>query len=271
MANIRGTFKKLERDSASYNTSINTQKGNKTPFREHFLGARKKMIVHDVLIATTSVNNNLILGKLTKRKFIAFLGRFQKQLYKRFRTIDLLYDIDIEFKGVSRGKNHELWDTMKVGRYFYNVDIKKAYWQIGNKLGYMDHALYSDYINNDLFKPALRYCFSFLARKNYMLYHDAKGKTIEIKCDTTVLNKVYENVRHQLYNEIAKVKEGCLNVVEWNIDGISVLSSELDLVCTKFKEQGLIFKVNECRKIDEYTYSSGEKIKNFKHKIKDGR
>lgn len=264
--NPRSRFHMFDYNEEDYDNSIEVQKFNKTSFREHFLGARKKVLVHDTMIATTAKNNNLILGSLTKAKFIAFLGRFNKQLYKRFRTIDMLYSINIQFDGQSRGRNDELWDTMPAGRYFYNVDFKKAYWQIAYKLGYIDHTLYSEYIDNDLFKPAMRYCFSFLARQNYMVYHTPRTK-VQITCDTSVLNKVYENVRHQLYIEVAKAKEGCTGIVEWNIDGVSVLAKDLDTVCKKIAASGLKYKVTECRKIDEYTYSSGDKVKNFKRKI----
>ncbi|MES2133861.1 MAG: hypothetical protein V4506_16030 [Bacteroidota bacterium] len=267
MPNPRSRFAKFEYNAEDYDNSIAIQKFNKAPFREHFMGSRKKILVYDTMIATTSTNNNLILNGLTKSKFIAFLGRFQKQLYKRFRTIEQLYNINIKFKGISRGANTKLWETMKPGRYFYNIDLKKAYWQIGNKLGYLDYNLFNDYIENDAYKSAMRYCFSFLARKNYMVYHGPKGD-IKMMCDTSALNKVYENIRHQLYNEIASAKKGCKNVVEWNIDGVSVLSSEVDQVCKRFKDAGLLYKITECRKIDEYTYSSGNKIKNFKRKPK---
>jgi len=101
-----------------------------------------------------------------------------------------------------------------------------------------------------------------------MLYHGPNGTT-EIKCDTAILNKVYQNVRKQLYCEVDQAKLGLDSVVEWNIDGVSVLAKDLELVMTRFKEQGLLFKVVECRKIDEYTYSYGpDKIKNFKQPAK---
>jgi len=265
--NPKSRFSKSEYNEDDYENSILVQKFNKVSFREHFLGSRRKILVRDNMVATTAKKNNLKLGKLPKAKFIAFLGRFNKQLYRRFRTIESLYEIDIQFEGItSRGRNDQLWDTMPVGRYFYNVDLKKAYWQIGYKLGYIDHNLFVEYMDNDLFKPALRYCFSFLARKNYMIYNNQNVKT-EIKCETDVLNKVYENVRKQLYNEIEIARNGCDSVVEWNIDGVSVLAKDLDIVSKRFSNAGLQYKITECRKIDEYTYSSGTKVKNFKRKI----
>ncbi len=241
------------------------QQYNGTNFREHFIGARKKIIVYNRLAGTNASDNRLSLGNLPRRRFIAFLGRFNKQLYKRFRTIPELYDIDINFTGMSRGKNEELWSKMPNGSYFYNLDIKKAYWQIGYRLNYLDHEFYMQYINDDLFKTAMRYCYSFLARKNYMVYHHDMKKT-EIQCDTSALKKVYKNVREQLYKEIYELKLG-LTTVEYNIDGFSVLAPELATAQERFKEKGILFKIVECQKIDEYTYLYGkEQVKNFKLK-----
>jgi len=259
----RGRYARFECGTDQFEQDIAIQVGNGTSFKEHHLGARKKLFVYDRMVSTTASTNHLELGKLTKGRFIAFLGRFQKQLYKRFRTIEHLYDIDIQFDGVSRGKNMELWDNMKIGRIFYNIDCKSAYWQIGHKIGYIDYQFFKDYMNDDLFKSAKRYCFSFLARRNYMIYHTPKGK-VEVKCDTAVLNKAYENVRKQLYNEIAKAKDGCIDIVEWNIDGISVLPTELDKIKDRFTAAGLEYKITLCQKLSEYEYRYGSKTKTFK-------
>ncbi len=262
----RGRYARFECGIEQFEQDISVQQGNGTSFKEHHLGARKKLFVYDRLVSTTASTNRLELGKLTKGKFIAFLGRFQKQLYRRFRTIETLYDIDIEFTGISRGRNDEVWNAMKVGQTFYNIDFRSAYWQIGHKLGYIDYQFFKDYMDDDLFKSAKRYCFSFLARKNYMIYHTPKGK-IEIKCDTAILNKAYENVRKQLYNEVAKAKDGCEGVVEWNIDGVSVLSKDLDTVRDRVKAAGLEYKVTVCRKLSEYKYQYGSREKTYKRPL----
>ncbi len=263
MKRPRGRYERFECDPKSFEGSIAIQKGNQSSFREHHLGARKKLIVYDKMIATTASTNRLELNGLPKGKFIAFLGRFQKQLYKRFRTIDKLYALDIQFKGVSRGKNTELWHNLPVGSKFYNIDCKSAYWQIGNKIGYIDYEMFKSYMHDDLYKSAKRYCFSFLARKNHMIYHTPFGVK-EIQCDTKVLNKAYQNVRNQLYIEISNAKQGCKSIVEWNIDGVSVLADELDMVRNRFKEAGLEYKITECRKLSDFEYKYGSRTKNFK-------
>ncbi len=268
--NPRSHFSKFEFTEEDYKNCLSIQHFNKSSFKEHFLGQRKKILVGDKgeMIATAFVGNSLDLGKLSKVKFVSLLGRFNKQLYKRFRTIPELYDIDVPFEDVSKGRNDDIWDTMKPGRYFYNIDMRKAYWQITNKLGYLDYNFYMQYIDDDVYKQGLRYCVSFLSRENYMVYHTPKGK-ITIECDMSILEKVYENIRNQLYNEIFKIRESCKSVVNWNIDAITVLSDEVDFVSKGFKDAGLIYKITECRKIDEYTYSYGNKgeIKNYKQKL----
>jgi len=262
MPQTRGIYARYECADEQFEKDKLVQKQNGTSFREHRLGARKKLIVHNRMVSTTASKNSLDLKGLSKRRFVAFLGRFQKQLYKRFRTIEGLYDIDIKYSGISRGKNQAIWDSMKVGTVFYNVDCKSAYWQIGHNLGYIDDKLFHDYMHDDLFKSAKRYCFSFLARRNVMTYHTPKG-TVEMICDMSVLKKAYENVRRQLYVEIAQAKKKCKSVVDWNIDGVSVLKKDLNIIRESFKISGIEFKVTLCRKTSEYEYLHGSKVKFF--------
>jgi hypothetical protein len=255
-------YERLECSDKQFNVDKDIQTDNGTFFMEHIKGARKRLIVHNQVVSATISKNHIDLGKLTKLRFTALLGRFNKQLYRRFRTIPELYDIDIVFNGNSKGKNKDVWESMKNGQVFYNPDIRTAYWQVGNKLGYIDHSLFVDLLHDDVTKQAKRYCFSFLKRDNYMNYHTDKGN-YTITCDTTVLKKVTNNVRAQLYNDIAYAKDGLKKVIEWNTDGICVLPEELDIVTARLKECGLEYKISYCVKIDEYTYKCGSKIKNF--------
>ena len=264
MAKKLSRYKLFDKSPEEYDYSIDVQKFNGNAFREHCMGSRKRLIVFDRMVGTQAIDNNITLGNLSKPRFVAFLGRFNKQLYKRFRTIPELYSVEIKHKCLSKGKNAELWESMAAGRYFYNLDIKKAYWQMGYRLNYIDHSFYQQYIDNDEFKQAMRLCFSFLARKNHMNYYDKHGRKTTIECDTSVLKKAFSNVREKLYVEIDELKAG-LNVIEYNIDGFSVLAGELDEARKRFAEKGILFKVVECRKIDDYTYSYGnDKVKNFK-------
>ena len=53
------------------------------------------------------------------------------------------------------------------------------------------------------------------------------------------------------------------NWVEYNIDGISVLADDLEKVCLKFNKMNLIYKINECLKIDNEDFYMKEKIRKF--------
>jgi len=262
---VKSKYARRESDAWQFKKDVSVQIANKTSFMEHSLGARKKLFVHGDMVSTTKGSGNLELNGLSKKEFMQFFARFSKQLYKRFRSINSLYDIDIKFNESSRGRNDLVWSKMPEGQTFYNIDFKSAYWQIGYKLGYINEKMFNDYMYDDNYKSAKRYCFSFLARKNFMTYY-ANGKQTVIDCQTDVLKKVYENVRHQLYTEVLLVKNKCKKVVEWNIDGICVASDEFDLAAKSFKEAGILYKITVCKKIDEYTYQSGSKVKNFKKK-----
>ena len=243
----------------------NMQLSNGTAIREHHLGSRKKLIVYNKLIATTSATSSLELGGITKQQFHSFLGAFTKILYKQFLLKPDLFDLEIYFKGISRAKNKKQWDMLPAGAFFYNIDLNSAYWQICYMLDYIPEKFFLDYLNNDNFKQAKRYCVSFLGRENKMFYLQ-KDNIYEIKCNTDFQKKIYSNIRNMLYLCINEALIGVDDWVEFNIDGVSVVAESLNLVKQRFKEQGLKYKITECRKINDIEYSYGNKIKQYKLK-----
>jgi hypothetical protein len=262
---MRG-FKHLEVTDSHYEQIKVIQLNNKNVIQEHYLGSRKKLYSNNTLIATLSLTDSLYLGGLSNPQFISFLGMFNKQLYARFNSNVELYDISISFSGCARGKNIESWDNMNVGDYFYNIDLKSAYWQMANKLGYISKVMFDRYIHLDSYKQAKRLCISFLARENNMYYLN-NSDNYTIGCDTSVLKGVYQNIRNELYNCIESSIQGIENWIEYNIDGVYVSKNELNIVKDKLKGMGLLYKITECRKLNELEYSYGCKIKRFKRKV----
>jgi hypothetical protein len=95
-----------------------------------------------------------------------------------------------------------------------------------------------------------------------MIYYD--GREIDkIECDISSLNNIYMNIRHELYNVINSIKDQFDNWIEYNIDGISVMESDLEKAINLMNQQGLIFKVNQCLKIDKNEYYFKSKIRKF--------
>ena len=133
---------------------------------------------------------------------------------------------------------------------------------MAHKLGYISDRLFHNYIHRDEFKEAKRYCVSFLARENEMVYYDNR-EIDRIICDTRVLKQIYENIRHELYNTIEKLKNLAPNWINYNIDGISVKKSEMLPICNFLDENKIIYKVNECIKIDNIEYYFKGKIRKF--------
>jgi hypothetical protein len=209
--------------------------------------------------------NKLDLGELKKGQFYSFLGGFNRNLYSRFKHNPDLFSVKINYKGVARSKNYQYWDTLEDGTYFYNIDLSSAYWQIAYRLGYLSDKLFQTYLELDAYKHAKRYCVSFLARKNKMVYTTEEGK-IEIACDTSVFKNVYDNIRNELYKTIQEALIGIENYVEYNIDGVTVMKDDVARVKKAFREEGLKFKVTECRKINDKEYLYGNKIRRFKNK-----
>lgn len=258
-------YQKLELNQENYNLLMNVQFNNKSIVREHMIGSRVKMFSQNTLIATLSNNNSLDIGNIKQGQFNAFLGSFNKQLYKQFLLNDSLHSLHIDFNGSSRAKNYDNWEKLQEGDFFYNIDLNSAYWQIANKLGYVNDKLFSAYIDLDDYKQVKRYCISFLARQNKMIYH-VEDEKYEISCDTTVLRKVYENIRCYLYQVVNKGVESISEWLEYNIDGITVLNVDVDKVKSYFEKENLKFKITECRKLNDKEYLYGAKVRRFKNK-----
>jgi hypothetical protein len=262
-------YAKLECTEDEYQKIQDVQFTNNSFVSEQYIGSRKKLFSKGKMIATVSLYNNLELGGISKTQFNAFLGAFNKQLYKRFADNQDLYELKIDFKGFSREKNYEEWECLKNGDYFYNVDLKSAYWQVANKLGYLNDKMFNTYFATDEYKMAKRVCISFLARKNYMVYHPKhpnEGESFKIHCDTSVLKNVYRNIRHYLYNTMVNCVKNDLKWLEYNIDGITVTAENLIEVQMYFQKLGLKYKITECRKLNDNEYLYGTKERKFRNR-----
>jgi len=258
------TYKKtLEIDDEHYDLTKEVLINNGSKVYEHKLGSRKTLISNDEICGFTKMNNQLKLSEnITDRKFYSFLGLFTKTLYNEIKQNDSLLLLKIEFNGSSRDKNRSSWDSIKSKTTFYNLDLSSAYWQMAYRLGYISKKLFDQYIYNDDYKQAKRYCISFLARENEMNYLD--GREIDkIVCDISCLNNIYMNIRHELYSVINMIKDQFDDWIEYNIDGISVVESDLEKAINLMNQQGLIYKVNQCLKIDKNEYYFKGKIRKF--------
>jgi len=258
------SYKKLEVSEQYYMQIMETQRHNKSVVREHIHGRRLRMYSDNMFIATYCQNAHLSKGELTDTQFFSFLGQFNKQLYKQFINNEELFGKEIKFRGSSKQKNHKAWDKLADGDYFYNIDMDSAYWQIAYKLGYINEKMYRRYLNNDKYKQAKRYVISFMGRNNVMRYHNDEGY-YEIVCDETMFKNIYMNVRYGLYNIIGDCIRQTKDWLEYNIDGVMVLNTEVDKVSEFFKKHDLQFKISECRKLNEFEYSHKSKTRLFKY------
>jgi hypothetical protein len=257
---------KSEYTSERYIECVSNQIKNNKDFREHIFGARKRLIIDNDVCATTVRKSHLNIGNISKPQFISFLASFSKMLYKQFDETPELHYLNVDFKGVSRDKNHKLYESLPEGRIFYNIDLRSAYWQIGYMLGYIDKKMYLKYQINDDYKQVKRYCVSFLGRSNKMIYYNNDIGNYVIHCNTEIFNNVYKNIRNQLYKCVADAVSLCSEYIEYNIDGVYVLSQDVDKIRRVFDSYGLEYKITMCRKIDNQKYMYDFKPKNFKIK-----
>lgn len=229
---------------------------------EQSFGSRRNLYGDGHLCGTTSPEDYLPLKELSKSQLGAFLGQFTKSLYNQIRKDDSILDKQVIFNGVSRDKNFVAWEEIQPREMFYNVDLSSAYWQMAFRLGYITKRMFNSYLEKDSYKEAKRYCISFLARENEMNYHD--GREINhVRCNTDCLQQIYDNIRNELYSCIQNVLFDIKDWIEFNIDGVTIKEKDLPLVQERFDSLNLVYKINECLKIDERTYLLKGKIRKF--------
>lgn len=231
--------------------------------QEQTVGSRRNLIMDGKIQLTASHTTNLPIGNITKQQFASFLGAFNRNLYSQLMNNDDLMTLSIRFDGITRGSNQDAFKSLENGAIFFNIDLSSAYWQMAHKIGYISDNLFEKYINKDEFKEAKRYCISFLSRPNKMSYSQVNGDKLTIHCDTGVLQNAYTNIRNALYNSIHKAKKG-LNVIEYNIDAITVTPEDSLIVKERFEKMGLKFKSTLCIKMSDTQYKYGTKVKTFK-------
>ena len=258
-----------------YKMIVSTITRNKHIFSEQVIGSRKKIYLKGQFICTNPVES-IHLGKIKNKQFSSFLGIFYKDMYHQFKLNESLHDLDVKPIGLYfRDTNLENYDKLQVDDIFWNIDLNSAYWQIAHRLGYISHNLFFKYMNNDDYKEAKRYCISFLARHNKMIYNTPISETettkYEIYCNTTLFEKIFHNIRNELYNCIYNAMQDTLknnSWIEYNIDGVTVLNREsLNQIKDKFIEMNLFFKSTLCTKINDLKYQYGNKSKNIRKKL----
>ena len=109
------------------------------------------------------------------------------------------------------------------------------------------------YLDDDNYKEAKRYCISFLARKDFMMYHD--GRQIDkIECNIDCFIQVYENIRNSLYISINDAKSRVNDWIEFNIDAVTVKKENVHIIASAFDTMNLLYKIKKCVKIGDYEY-----------------
>ena len=249
-----------EVDLLEYNKLIQVQINNGVDYSEQYKGSRKTLIVRNKpLVSLLLSGSYLDLGNLTDKQFGSFLGLFKNHIYKQVSKKNL-YHLKIDYNGLSRGKNKQAFDKAEIMNTWYNVDLNSAYWQMGYVLGYVSKNFYEKYIDNDEYKSAKRFCYSFLARQNFREYSNGN----RIYCDNSLDQQIFDNIRNKLYCIIERALDICQDdYLEYNIDSITVSNSKLPAVIQFFDDLQLKFSVNEFVKLSENKFILKGRVRNF--------
>lgn len=255
-----GNINNLEINQEMYEKTKGVILKNGSKLWEHSKGSRVSLYSNGIKCATTSPGDYLPLNAgLTKQQFASFLAIFKKTLFYQFKKNPSLYDMKYDYHEISRDKNYTVWKQMPIGLEFYIVDLNSAYWQMSHKLGYITKSLFDKFINEDIYKEAKRYCISFLARTDYMKYHD--GRVIDkIECNVDCLVQVYENIRNALYISINDAKSNVNDWLEFNIDAVTVKKEDVHIIANSLDEMNLLYKIKKCVKISDFEYMTDKGV-----------
>lgn len=253
----------LEIEDKEFDPTMNVLIKNGSRVSEQLYGSRRILYSDSQVCGYSQLDYYLPISEnLPSKKFYSFLASFKRSLYSQFRKNNDLLKLRIEHKGMTRDKNFENWNLLKPKSEFYTIDLNSAYWQFAYKLGYISKKVFNTYIDLEEYKEAKRYAISFLARENEMVYHD--GRQIDrIECDISCLYQVYENIRNEMYKSVESVVNIIPGWIQYNIDSISVIESDVKKVQEAFESIGLRYKIETAIKIDEMEYCVNGKIRKF--------
>ncbi len=81
-----------------------------------------------------------------------------------------------------------------------------------------------------------------------------------------LFNQAYTNIRNLLYKIIFECVESTQNnYLEYNIDGLYVLNTEVRGIKNILKSHGIMSKLIECVKVNGTQYAMQNKLRNFTH------
>lgn len=227
-------------------------------------GSRRKMIVNGKAMRTMVVGG--YTSKMSKQA-IAFIARFSRELKNKLTSSEELMFLKVNKPVKFHQRSNVLWKKLPLGTIFYGYDIISAYWYCAFLLKYIGKSIYERYRYEEDLKMAKRLCFSWLARNSKCTWFDSDGIiSNEIACDNSVYQRVYDNIRYELYNIMAKCCEQIQPdmVLIYNIDAIYVCGAEHKIVANFFKEMNIPVKGTLCRKISASEYTHGTEVRIWK-------
>lgn len=230
-------------------------------FSELHVGSVKTLYFNGKSVCRATSSMLMSKDNFKASVFRNFLSLFNKNLFKQLREVNGLNELKIK-RLTERTVycNMDEWKNYPLNEYVYEFDIKSAYWQTAYLLGYIDRQMFERYYNDPDSKMYKRLCFSFLARKKYLVHH-FKGVSHEIVCDNTILKRVYDNVRIALSNNVYSAVKELDTFLKYNVDAIYVDLNNASKVHKSLKDMGYDFHFRVWKKIDETHIQNSKQIK----------
>jgi hypothetical protein len=197
------------------------------------------------------INENLVFS---------FVGLVKQQVNRYLAEHkDDLCPLNYHTNGVEI--NHELFDSIAEGGFFWETDIEHAYFQAMHSFGYISDKFYERYKRLEEYKQAYIFSVSWMqADKTVYYYKDGKLDKEEF-VSSDVYSIIYDNVREKLSMIIDGAVEECGDrFFRSTVDSVMYACDVRDKVKEYFRGIGFEVKHTLCRKIakDKYFKSGRE-------------
>lgn len=162
------------------------------------------------------------------------------------KPINKIYD--------SSFRNTALFKSLPNGTQFVYVDVKHCYWRIAFLMGFISPYYYEKILNSPDMKLWRNMALSCIIAPRKVEYYEEGELVDAIEEDTTMYQRVYENIRFYAWNLFGRLcyeKIGKDNCIGYFTDGIMIFPEDLKKVKTVLARHKLQYRIITCEKTSD--------------------